>query len=316
VTGFRIDETPAGIAPWQILQSTGLCNFRSDPDDPFVSFFNVPRRSGLLVPSTWSAPSIPLPPQGARVMGFQLSVYALTEPNKPACMIDSFLVGVANGVVNSAINYVWQQFLVTDNEPIVRRYVYRGAGFAGIRADGLEDSGAPYFSLTMTHNHQNGSCWIDCIELQLLYTFGAEEPMLQTLPSAVTTTAKDTVANITEMINETVSTSLMGLDDQENTAALLGGVIGLAVALGVVLLVLIVIIAIAMRLWRRLNTQSNPGSLSAPAQAQPQAQHASPATTAIYQSHGLNSTRYEMLELGAPPNKTNYIPGTALTNDA
>jgi hypothetical protein len=249
-------------------------------------------------------------PENSQVIGFQLSVYALADALKPACTIDSFRLGVNDG---NAADFLWRQFVVTDNDARVRRYVYRNATTRltpDYRLSAASLDTAPYLSLVMTHNHQNGTCWVDCIELQLLYTVNK-----LTLPPGETTAAAENATSSSTKEPVTTATvfseSLMVLDEQEGTVPM-SVVIGLAIALGVVLLLLIVTIAIAVHFWR-LHSQSKSGFAPAPAQAQQAA--AGAGAPAIYQSHGL-STRYEMLELAAPPGQTNYIPGTALMNDA
>jgi hypothetical protein len=309
VLSFQSDNSPSpSRASWLVPSQQGaICSFKWEGDDAQVPFNGAPRQSKSLIPASWTPPATLLP-EDSQVTGFQLSVYALADALKPACMIDSFRLG-ANDV--DATDFLWQQFVVTDSVARVRRYVYRNATTRlapkyQLKAASLAT--APYFSIVMTHNPQNGSCWIDCIELQLLYTFAK----LTLAPGESTAAAENATSFTTKPTSVTLLTQSLVLDDQEYT---IRTDLFLALSLGIVLLLILwcVTIAIAVYLWRRLNRLSRQGEDSAPVPAQ--AQVAAAGAPAIYQSHGLGSSRYEMLELAAPPGQTNYIPGTALTNE-
>jgi hypothetical protein len=323
VTSFVIDTIinvpDRERVPWLVSNGqSAICNFKWNREDARAIFNSgSSKRTEALKTMAWTSPVIKLP-DNSQVTGFQLSVYALADVDTPACMIDSFRLGAD---ANTATEFDWQQFVVTDSDARVRRYVYRNstAHFAANFQLTPAILHQPlFFSLVMTHNYQQGSCWIDCIELQLLYSFVAVQLTLPP-PTAAAAESSSTAAadnstsksstSITKETNATiVCDPMMVLEEQAAATSL---VMGLAVALGVVLLLLIITIAIALYLWRRLNSQSKPGSAPPPAQAPPEQ-----PTSTIYQSHGLHSTRYEMLEIGVPPNQTNYVAGTALTNNS
>jgi hypothetical protein len=315
VTAFVPYMAMPGRENWVVMVDMDIpepvCNFRLEPTDAHVTFNGIARQSAPLVASSWSSVGIQLPPN-IQVIGFQLSVYARAQG--PACLIASFQLGEGASV----FEFDWQQFLVTDSDAILRRYVYRGDTILSI--DGIRKP--PTLSLIMAHNHQNGSCWIDCVEIQLLYlaqitpapmtTSGTTTgPTTTATAPATSSTTKTTSVTVASVVSE----SMMVLDDQEELFAA-SVVIGLAVALGVVCLLSIVSTVIALYLWRRPSPsgRSEQGSVAAPTLAQQDMQGAA-APPSIYQSHGL-STRYEMLELAVPHNQTNYAPGTALTNNA
>jgi hypothetical protein len=224
-------------------QQGTVCSFKWEGDDAQVQFNGVPRRSKSLVPGSWTSPAMALP-ENSQVTGFQLSVYALADALKPACMIDSFRIGVNDG---NAADFLWRQFIVTDGDARVRRYVYRNATTRltpDYRLSAASLDTAPYFSIVMTHNNQNGSCWIDCIELQLLYTVNK-----LTLPPGETTTAPFNNNNSGSLVVVTPSTTSQM--QQSGTVASVQipteYVIGGAAGAGLLIALLIVAIVCLMR---------------------------------------------------------------------
>jgi hypothetical protein len=177
----------ASRANWLVSNdATTTCSYRWEGNDNQVIFSSVPRitRSKSLVASSWTAPAIPLP-ESSQVTGFQVNVYATAST--PSCTIDLIRFGV-NEI--NATDFQWRQFMVTDSSNEIRRYVYRNMTTRltpDYRLSGESLITPPgHLSIIMTHsNNQNGSCWVDCIELQLLYTQTGK----LTLPPGETTTA-------------------------------------------------------------------------------------------------------------------------------
>lgn len=230
-------------APWTISNMPqATCSFQWSAEDAQVNFNRMPtiNRSRSLVTSTWSPPSIALM-DSAIIVGFQLSVYAIPDANSPSCTIESFRMG---GNDTDSVEFMWRQIVVTDNPTTMRRYTYRSNStrFPDTRLTFDSLNNPPYFSIIMTRSGLNGSCWIDCIELQLLYT-----QSVLTLPPGETArpTPMVGVATNTPAPNTTVLAPMTG--GAPTFVVPIDIVIGAAAGAGLLIALLIVAIVCLMR---------------------------------------------------------------------
>jgi hypothetical protein len=305
-------------ASWSISSvQQALCNFQWSTEDAQVIFNRYPTifRSRSLIPAAWTPPSIPLS-ESTQIVGFQLSVYAIPDFNSPSCTIESFRIGIND---TDAVDFLWRQVVVTDNPSLMRRYTYRSnatrLGDARLTWESL--SKPPYFSIIMTRGGGNGSCWIDCIELQLLYT-----QSILTLPPGETARPTPPLPVSTQsqaQPNQSQSTVLVSTSTSpsEFPTALVAGLAG-----ALAFVVLTVVIAGAVMLWRRSKkskAQHNPSAV-VPAGNQPQQQQyrslagVSQEPSSPYDTGNVNPSNYEMLHLTAANDRTHYVPGTEFTN--
>jgi len=319
VTTFLMDSTATPQrANWLVSnEATTTCSFRWEGSDNQVIFSSVPRinRSKALVASSWTSPAIPLP-ENSQVNGFQVNVYATASTQ--SCTIDLIRFGVNE---TNAIDFQWRQFMVTDGDSQIRRYVYRNMTTRlapEYRLSGESLITPPgHLSIIMTHsNNLNGSCWVDCIELQLLYTQTGK----LTVPPGETTTAVGASSNNNNgtLAVVTGSTAMAASNIVAAPETVPADVaIGLGVALGLVLL--IGIIAVAVCMWRRRRDRSQPNpqvhrAAGAPAVRPPQPLYQSANLQRPYDSGNLQSPdHYEMLAIGAAPDQTEYVAGTEFT---
>jgi hypothetical protein len=192
-------------ASWSVVnKADAMCNFRWEGNDNRVDFDRVPAvvRASPLVTSLWSKPTQPLPdPALTMIVGFQLNVYMLSDASKPACAIEHLVFEN----VTATFQFTWNQFIVTDSDARVRRYVFRWHKVP-IPGHAEPDSGwltnPPTLSMVVTRSGLNGTCWLDCVELQLL--FFNQEPTTTTTTTTTTTRTVPTTSPSTP--SETTNT--------------------------------------------------------------------------------------------------------------
>jgi hypothetical protein len=210
-------------APWSLLnKADAMCNFRWEGNDNRVDFVQMPKiaRALPLIATSWSRPTQPLlDPALTVVAGFQLNVYMLSDASKPACMIESFRLG--NASTEIGVEFPWRQYIVTDSDARMRRYVYRwylpSTGPVNLTPFALADP--PTFSMVITRSDLNGTCWLDCVEFQLLFVNQNQERTLTTTtttsavtivrpsPSPTPTPSTTKMTNSNEITNTNTSTS-------------------------------------------------------------------------------------------------------------